>query len=53
MGAQEGPQKLILEVYFGLGRVLAPRWPQDPSRDFPRLIFLDFGTQLGGFWSPI
>ena len=52
MGAQEGPQKLVLEVYFGLGRVLGPRWPQDPSRDLPRLIFLildfiliDFGTK--------
>ena len=52
MGPQEGPQKLVLGVYFGLGRVLGPRWPQDPSRVLPRLIFLDFGTQLGGFWSP-
>ena len=52
MSAQEGPQKLVFEVHFGLGRVLGPRWPQDPSRDLPRLIFLYFGAQLGGFWKP-
>ena len=51
-GGPRGPPELVLEVYFGLGRVLGPRWPQDPSRDLPRLIFLDFGPQLGGFWSP-
>ena len=49
MGPQGGPQKLVLEVYFGLGRLLGPRWPQDLSRVPPRLIFLDFGSQLCGF----
>ena len=40
MGAQEGPQKLVFEVFLGLGRVLGPRWPQDPSKK-------DLGTNLG------
>ena len=48
-GAKRGPQKCVLEVFFGLGRVLGPRWPQDPSRILPRLIFLDLGIQLDGF----
>ena len=52
LGCQEGAQKFVLEVFFGLGRVLGLRWPQDPSRPLPRRIFLDFGAQLGGFWSP-
>ena len=24
----------------------------DPSRNLPKLIFLDFGSQIGGFWIP-
>ena len=51
-GAKRRPKKFVLEVFFGLGRVLGPRWPQDPSRDLPRPIFLDFEPQLGGFWTP-
>ena len=49
---QEGPQKLGFGVFFGPGRVLGPRWPQDPPKGLPRPIFLDFGPQLGGFWTP-
>ena len=61
MGAQEGPQKLVLEVYFGLGRVLGakmgqdgPKTPPESSQDWFFLILepnlVDFGAQLDGFW---
>ena len=44
-----GPRRSLVGVLVPLGCLLGPRWPQDPSRDLPRLIFLDFGAQLGGF----
>ena len=47
-----GAKLLLWRSFFGLGRVLGLRWPQDPSRPLPRLIFLDFGAQLDGFWTP-
>ena len=31
--------------------LLRPRWPQELSRDLPRVFFLDFGPHLGGFCS--
>ena len=42
----------IFWSWAGLGGQDGPGWPQDPSRVLPRLIFLDFGAQLGGFWNP-
>ena len=53
---QEGPQKLGFGVFFGPGRVLGPRWPQDLPKASQDRFFLildpnlvDFGPQLGGF----
>ena len=61
MGAQEGPQKLVLGVFFGLGLPLGakmgqdgPKTPPEPSQDWFFLILepnlVDFGTQLDGFF---
>ena len=56
---QEGPQKLGFGVFFGPGRVLGPRWPQDPpktpqdpSQDRFFLIFNGFLVDLLVFFCP-
>ena len=61
MGAQEDTQKLVLGVYFGLGRVLGarmgqdgPKTPPESSQDWFFLILeanlVDFGAQVDGFF---
>ena len=55
-GGEGGPfggrRRSLGGVLVDLGCLLGRRWPQEPSRDLPRLIFLDFGPHLDRFWDP-
>ena len=49
LGAPGWAKTWLLHLLLALGAVLGPRWPQDPSKRLPGVIF---GSQLGGFWAP-
>ena len=55
-GSQDGPGGGLYgastEPFWCLGASWVPLGAKMAPRPLPKLIFLDFGAHLGGFWSP-